>query len=136
MKKMSLFFLLLLVITDCGSKEPRIVSQSPSITHTLQYLGQTDNIVGVSRYDDLDLPKTGGIIDPDGEAIEELSPDVLFPSDWTAAVLEAVTPEEARSVILHGFRSMAEIEQNIRDISRELGLPDGEAKAAAFASGW
>lgn len=136
MMKNVCLLLLALFLTGCAGK-PSIVSQSPYITHTLRYLGVEDRIVGVSRYDDLELPKTGGIIDPDGEALAKLSPDILFTSDWTPSdVLEAVTPEGTRSVTLHSFGSMAEIEQNIRDISRELGLPDGDARAEAFAEEW
>ncbi len=136
MKNVCLLLLALLFTGGCAGK-PSIVSQSPYITHTLRYLGVDDLIVGVSRYDVLDLPKTGGIIDPDGEALARLSPDILFTSDWTAPeVLEAATPAGTRSIILHGFGSMSEIEQNIRDISRELELSDGEARAAAFAAEW
>ncbi|MFO8023833.1 MAG: hypothetical protein R6U90_01690, partial [Thiohalophilus sp.] len=65
--------------TDC----PRIISQSPYITHTLDWLGLKDCIVGASRYDQLEVPETGGVMDPDGEIIASLEPAILFTSDWT-----------------------------------------------------
>ena len=135
MKKICI--LLLLVIAGCSSQEPRIISQSPYITHTLKYLGQEENIVGVSRYDFLDRPRTGGILDPEEKAIAELDPDYIFTSDWTAPeVLRKVTPEGAKAVVLQGFHNMAEIEENIRAIIRLLHLPDGEEKATEFSIAW
>ncbi|MCG8341716.1 MAG: ABC transporter substrate-binding protein [Chlorobiales bacterium] len=135
MKK--IFILLLLAIAGCSSHEPRIISQSPYITHTLKYLCQEENIVGVSRYDLLDRPRTGGILDPEKEAIAGLEPDYIFTSDWTApAILHEVTPEGAKAVVLQGFHEMEEIEDNIRVIAKILGLPEGERKADEFAAAW
>lgn len=57
-----------------GADCPRIVSQSPYITRVLIWLGLERCIVGVSRYDALDRPKTGGVIDPDADAIALLEP--------------------------------------------------------------
>ena len=135
MKK--IFILLLLVIAGCSSQEPRIISQSPYITHTLKYLGQEENIVGVSRYDFLERSLTGGILDPEEKAIAELDPDYIFTSDWTAPeVLSEVTPEGAESVVLNGFHNMSEIEENIRVIAKILGLQGGKQKADEFAATW
>ena len=53
-------------ITHAQEKEcPRIISQSPYISEMLDYLGMGHCIVGVSRYSKRDLPRTGGILDPD-----------------------------------------------------------------------
>lgn len=118
---------------DC----PRIVSQSPYITKTLQWLGLEACIVGVSRYDTLDRPHTGGVLDPDADLIATLEPELLFTSDWTSAEkLAAVTPKETRSFRLHGFASMAEIEENLRLIGREARIRDIEAKVANFHLQW
>jgi len=129
--------LLLLVIAGCSSEEPKIISQSPYITHTLKYLGQEGNIVGVSRYDFLERPGTGGILDPEEKTIAELDPDYIFTSDWTAPeVLREVTPEGADAVVLQGFHAMSEVEENIRVIARTLGVPGGKEKADEFAAAW
>lgn len=129
---------LLLSATLAAEPEcPRIISQSPYITKTLQWLDLESCIVGVSRYDKLERPHTGGVLDPDGEAIAALEPDLLFTSDWTTAErLAAVTPEGTRSVRLGGFADMAEIEANLLIIGREVGIEGIERHVAAFHRQW
>jgi iron complex transport system substrate-binding protein len=65
----------------------RIVSLAPSLTETLFALGVGDRVVGVTRYcafppEVRGLPKVGGHLDPNFEAIVSLEPDlvVLIPS--------------------------------------------------------
>lgn len=60
----------------------RIVSLAPSLTETLFALGLGDRVVGVTRYcahppEVLDLPKIGGHLDPNFEAIVALEPDLV-----------------------------------------------------------
>ncbi|NTV66747.1 MAG: ABC transporter substrate-binding protein [Chlorobaculum sp.] len=137
MKKIVMILLLLLFAGEAGRAEGRIVSQSPYITDTLRSLGLENRIVGVSRYDDLDLPKTGGVIDPDPAAIAALHPDYLFVSDWTSPETRGqLTPAGAKLVVLHGFKSMAEIGGNIRAICDALGIEGGERRAGAFERQW
>lgn len=119
--------------TDC----PRIVSQSPYITHTLDWLGLKDCIVGVSRYDRLDRPRTGGVLDPDAEAIAVLQPDLMLTSDWIEdKAWQAVAPKGARAIRLHGFQRMVQIEDNLRVVTAAAGQMDGEARAQGFARAW
>lgn len=121
------------IANDC----PRIISQSPYITHSLQWLGLEECIVGVSRYDSLDRPHTGGVLDPDGEVIAALEPDVLLTSDWTSEEkLTAITPPGTRAFRLNGFGGMVEVEENLRLIGREAGIPDIDARVDAFAKQW
>jgi iron complex transport system substrate-binding protein len=65
----------------------RIVSLAPSLTETLFALGLGDRVVGVTRYCEYppevaELPKVGGHLDPNFEAIVSLEPDlvVVIPS--------------------------------------------------------
>jgi iron complex transport system substrate-binding protein len=67
----------------CGA-EPgaRIVSLAPSITETLFALGLGDRVKGVSQFcryppQAQDLPKTGGYVNPNFEAIVALRPDLV-----------------------------------------------------------
>ncbi|MCW8841741.1 MAG: ABC transporter substrate-binding protein [Gammaproteobacteria bacterium] len=116
---------------------PRIISQSPYITKTLQWLDLESCIVGVSRYDKLERPHTGGVLDPDGEVIATLEPDLLFTSDWTPVErLAAITPEGTRSFRLGGFASMAEIEVNLRLIGHETRIRNIEARGTDFHRQW
>jgi iron complex transport system substrate-binding protein len=60
----------------------RIISLAPSLTETLFALGLGDRVVGVTRYcahpsEVLDLPKIGGHLDPNFEAIVSLEPDLV-----------------------------------------------------------
>jgi iron complex transport system substrate-binding protein len=134
---------LLLAVTLAGAAGsaradcPRIVSQSPYITRSLQWLGLESCIVGVSRYDTLERPHTGGVLDPDAELIAVLEPDLLFTSDWTDEdKLAAATPEGARSFRLHGFGSMAEVEENLRIIGKAGGIADIDARVSRFHHDW
>ncbi len=116
---------------------PRIISQSPYLTKSLQWLGLEECIVGVSRYDRLDLPHTGGLMDPDGDAIEALEPDLIFTSNWTKEeVLKTATPEGARSFRLDGFESMAQVEDNLRLMGREAKVSNIDQRVADFQQQW
>lgn len=119
--------------TDC----PRIISQSPYITHNLQWLGLEECIVGVSRFDQIDRPHTGGVLDPDAAAIAALKPELLLFSDWTSEdKVAALTPPGTRALRLKGFGAMTEVEENLRLIGRETGISDIDARVDAFARDW
>jgi iron complex transport system substrate-binding protein len=74
--------------TPAAPADPqRIVSLAPSLTETLFALGIGDRVVGVTRYcaypaEARELPKIGGHLDPNFEAIVSLEPDlvVVIPS--------------------------------------------------------
>lgn len=138
MKQLLLVFGLLLSALNTHAAEcPRIISQSPYITYSLQWLGLEKCIVGVSRYDRLDLPRTGGILDPDKAAIDALMPDIIFTSDWTKAeTLRQVTPEGTRAFRLHGFNTMQQIEDNLRSMGKATGIADIESRVSNFHHDW
>ncbi len=61
----------------------RIVSMAPALTETVFALGLGDRLVGVTRYCDfpaeaLELPRIGGYLDPDWEALVALEPDLVL----------------------------------------------------------
>ncbi|SCZ50733.1 ABC transporter substrate-binding protein [Thiohalomonas denitrificans] len=116
---------------------PRIISQSPYITHSLKWLNLDHCIVGVSRYDPLDRPPTGGVLDPDSAAIAELTPDLMLTSDWiSAGKWQAAAPAGARALRLEGFGSMTEIETNLYRISEAAGVENGGSRSRRFARDW
>lgn len=120
---------------DC----PRIVSQSPYLTLALEWLGRGHCIVGVSRYDRQRprLPRTGGVMDPDGAAIAALKPDLIVTSDWTSsATLESVTPPGARALRLDGFGSLTEVETLLATLARESRAPGARQKLRDFSRRW
>ncbi len=118
---------------DC----PRIVSQSPYITQALDWLGLADCIVGVSRYDPRELPRTGGVIDPDADAIALLDPQLMITSSWTnAEVWQAAAPSGAKALRVDGFRGMVGVEGMLRDIGRAAGVKDIDVRVERFATDW
>jgi iron complex transport system substrate-binding protein len=65
----------------------RIVSLVPSITETLFALGVGDRVVGVTKFcsyppEATKLPKIGGQVDPNAEAIALLEPDLVVLFDY------------------------------------------------------
>ncbi|MDR2365762.1 MAG: ABC transporter substrate-binding protein [Zoogloeaceae bacterium] len=120
---------------DC----PRIVSQSPYLTRALEWLGRGGCIVGVSRYDreELALPRTGGILDPDAEAIAALSPDLFVTSNWADAErMERITPSGARLLRLDGFSSLADVENMLATLAKASRAKNAAARVAAFGKAW
>ena len=131
---------------DSDAVPQRIVSLAPSLTETLFALGLGDRVVGVTRYcahppEALALPKVGGHLDPNFEAIVSLEPDlvVVIPSSSengqrleslgirvlevdqhdVQAVLESVeVVAEACGVADRGADLRAEIDRRLAAISR------------------
>ncbi|MFC5302269.1 hypothetical protein [Azospira restricta] len=127
--------LLTLAAFDAAAADcPRIVSQSPYLTIALDWLGRGDCVVGVSRYDERQLPHTGGVSDPDAAAIAALAPDLIVTSMLTAPdTLAAVTPAGARSLRLGGYRSLAESEQMVAALAAASGSEEAAARARRFS---
>ena len=71
-----------MAVSQAGSFT-RIVSMAPSITETLYALGLSDRLIGVTRYCTYPakvrtLPKVGGFLDPNFEALVSLRPDLVI----------------------------------------------------------
>ncbi|WP_079437337.1 ABC transporter substrate-binding protein [Zoogloea sp. LCSB751] len=135
----SLLFLCIVCSTGLAhaAECPRIVSQSPYISHALDWLGLGKCIVGASRYDKLAVTRTGGVIDPDAKAIADLKPDLVIFSEWTgAAAAQAATPAGAAALRVSGFKGMAGVEAMLRDIGRAAGVADIDQRVAGFDAAW
>lgn len=122
----------------CDAK--KIVSQSPYITHSIDFFDMKECIVGASIYDKQvpdSLPRTGKVFVPDKKAVEKLKPDFIFSSDWTKkSTMADITPLDAKSFILHGFSSMEEIENNLYTIGNVLHVEDFQKKVQDFTKEW
>lgn len=137
MRLLACLLLLLSLQVQAADACPRIVSQSPYITRALAWLGLERCIVGVSRYDSLDRPRTGGVIDPDIDVIALLEPQLMITSNWTpAAVWQKAAPAGATALRVDGFRGMAGVEAMLRDIGRAAGVVDADARVERFAADW
>jgi len=65
------------------TRPSRIISMAPNITEILFALGLGPNVVGVTRFCDyppeaLAIPKIGGLVDPNVEIVQSLSPDLVI----------------------------------------------------------
>ncbi|MBT0961778.1 ABC transporter substrate-binding protein [Denitromonas iodatirespirans] len=117
---------------------PRVVSQSPYLTIAIDWLGQAECIVGVSRDDSFKpaLPRTGTPTAPDAKAIAALKPELVIGSaSADAAVFAAAVPAGAQAVQLGGFTSMLELEGMLEDLARLVQSPEG-GKVSGFRRGW
>jgi cobalamin transport system substrate-binding protein len=86
-KALVIILILAIVAVPClkagaAGKPERIVSLSPNLSDIIYALGDFDKVVGVTIYSDFppkakDLPKVGGWINPNYEAILELRPDLV-----------------------------------------------------------
>jgi iron complex transport system substrate-binding protein len=122
---------------SCPPGHPRIVSQSPYITRAIEWLDLEDCIVGVSRYDQRSLPRTGGVMDPDAKAIAKLAPQLMITSTWTTEeVWLAAAPPDAIALRVGGFRGMDEVEEMLHDIGRAAGIIDINTRVAQFVADW
>ena len=131
-----------------GTRPQRIVSLAPSLTETLFALGLGDRVVGVTRFCSYppgvrDVPKIGGHLDPNFEAIVALEPDLVMviPSSHETrqrleslgiAVLEVdqrdvesvlesvVLVAEACGVAEHGWTLRARLEDRLKVIEKAV----------------
>ncbi len=132
-----LFLIAILLAVFCipaAADEPptRIVSLSPSLTHIIYALGEMDRIVGVTIYSDFPpeagkLPKVGGWVNPNFEAIVALRPDaVLLMKDQDAMFGEKLRSLGLKTVIVSGNDSVEDIIDTVNFIG---GLLDKNEKA-------
>ncbi len=108
-----------------GLVPERIVSLSPNVTEIVFALGAGDRLVAVSRYCDYPrevsrLPRAGGFVDPDYEAIVTLQPDLVIMLDSHDAVaIELKKLGIATLKVPH--RSVADVHRAIRMIGDVCG---------------
>ena len=116
---------------------PRIISQSPYISDMLTYLGMEKCIVGVSRYSKRDLPRTGGIKDPDREAIDALMPDIFITSNRTKSkTLKEVMPKGTKVIKLQSLNKMTQLEENMKSVIEITNWKGASEKITSFSKSW
>lgn len=98
----------------------RIISLAPSITETLFALGLADSVVAVTDYCDyppqaLQLPKVGGLINPNLEAIVALQPDLVIVSGASDKIVNQLKQLNIASLVVENT-SLADIKQAITRI--------------------
>ncbi len=82
----------------------RVVVLAPSLTDIVLAMGLGDRLAGVTRLDDApevaNLPRVGGFLDPNPEAVLGLSPDlVLWVTDGTDLNSGVIHPSAGATVV-------------------------------------
>ena len=116
----------------------RIVSLLPSLTETVCELGQCHRLVGVDRYSNHPasvraLPKAGGGIDPNIEAIVALKPDVVLMATSSRGVqrLEAL----GLKVLAMEPKTSADAQRVMGKLGQLLEVPDADRIWRAIDAG-
>jgi len=110
-----------------GDKPERIVSLSPNLTQIIAALGELDKVVGVTLYTDSpprakDLPKVGGWINPNYEAILALKPDlVILMKDQDTIFGAQIRKLGLKTLVTDSNDSVSDIMKTIEYLGEVLG---------------
>ncbi len=130
--KASVLALLLAFSAWAQAAPQRIVSLLPSLTETVCALGACERLVGVDRYSNWppeikDLPRLGGGLDPNVEAIAALRPDLVLVAK-SARVLPRLQSLGLRVAVLEP-QTHADVRHITEQVADLLGLPATRAQA-------
>jgi iron complex transport system substrate-binding protein len=123
---------------QADEKPVRIVSLSPNLTHIIYALGELDKVVGVTLYSDFppkanELPKVGGWINPNYEAILALRPDLVILMKDQDTIFGAKLRELGLKTLV------TDSNDSVKDILKTIVLLGGvlgkEAEASRIVSG-
>jgi len=138
----SLLITIFIVITAsyCFSDNSpkRIVSLSPNLTQVIYALGDLDSVVGVTVYDEfppevVDLPKVGGWINPNYEAILALKPDlVVIMKDQDISFGDKLRELGLKTFTAKSNDSISDILQSITDLGQMLGKEEQAQKLTGY----
>lgn len=115
----------------------RIVSMAPSITETVFSLGCGDRLVGVTDFCSFPpaakiLPKIGGYLNPNWEAIIRLQPDLVIVPAGQQDFTEKLQRFRLKSVTVD-HRSVDGVFDSLEVLGQVLGVED---RAKALAQEW
>jgi iron complex transport system substrate-binding protein len=117
----------------------RVVSMAPALTDLIVELGATDRLVGVSRFDDAPalakLPRVGGYLDPDLEAVVRLKPDLVVALEGVSfeGPLHAMQAAKLRVVPLR-TDTLEDLHRSLVALGEALGLTSQATAAWADLS--
>lgn len=124
-------FLFALWAWSAQAAPQRIVSLLPSLTESVCALGQCSRLVGVDRYSNWPasvqkLPRVGGGIDPNIEAIVALKPDLVLMAESSRAAerLQAL----GLKVLMLEPKTHEQVQIVMAKVGQALGLPPAKAE--------
>ncbi len=110
----------------------RVVSMAPGLTDLVEALGERQRLVGVSRFDDdpalKSVPRVGGLLDPDVEAVVRLRPDLVLALSGAAF---DPTVRALRGAGLNVLPLRSDSLDDVRDAVQKLGAALGTPEAAS-----
>ncbi len=125
-------------IVNFDKTPQRVVSLLPSLTESVCELGQCHRLVGVDRYSDFPvslktLPKVGGGLDPNIEAIVALRPDVVLMATSSRAG-ERLQALGIKVVALEP-KTHADVQRVLLKLGQVLEVPDAQKIWRAIDAG-
>ena len=113
----------------------RIISTAPSITETVFVVGAGDKLVGVTRFCEYPslarlLPKVGGLLDPSGEAIVRLEPDLVIVLEENLKFRQELSTSDYQ-VVAVDHKSIPGIIASIETIGKACGREKQGVRLAA-----
>jgi len=105
----------------------RVVCMAPAFTEICFALGHGDAVAGVTDYCDFPdaarrLPRVGGFLNPNLEAIIRLAPDLVLLVPEEAELAQRLGALRIRTEVLSLY-TLADIERAMRVVARRLGDP-------------
>jgi iron complex transport system substrate-binding protein len=128
--------ILLLFCSTAHAQNPqRIISLIPATTEMLFAMGAGHRVVGVGNYDRFpdevqNLPKVGGLLDPDVERIISLKPDLVIVYG-TQTDLKRQLERAQIPMFSYEHSGLPDITQTIRTLGARIGATSGAEAAAA-----
>lgn len=96
------------------SSPKRVISLAPAVTEMLFALGCRERIIGVSRFDELEVARVGGIIDPNIELLLSLEPDLIFVMQPTPVrTIQMLRQKGLKIFAVREPRSLKEVVDNL-----------------------
>jgi iron complex transport system substrate-binding protein len=103
----------------------RVVSLAPSATATVQALGGSDRLVGVTHHcEGVDAPAVGGWLNPDYDRVRDLEPDVVLTSDALQRDVRDELRDRGFSVAHHEPATLDDVLSTFAAIGEAVGLPE------------
>lgn len=117
------------VAVTVTERPERIISIAPSNTEILFAIGAGDQVVGIDSFSDypeeaLDLPRVGGVTDPDFELMASLQPDLAVSIGGTDQIV-AKLRELGVPVLVLQPETMTDLYDTIRRAGQVTGHVDG-----------
>jgi iron complex transport system substrate-binding protein len=106
----------------------RVISVVPSVTEMLFAIGAGPRVVGVGSFDRhppevVNLPRVGGLLDPDLEAILALHPDLVIVYA-TQSNLKSQLERAGVPIFSYAHGGLTDITDTIRTLGSRLGVED------------